>query len=176
MWCDNCFLLFPLRAGAISLGVIMTMYQIVGGALLFTYGDFFFFHLNESSIYGGYAFAQAAMSIIAVIAFSMRSETFANFNLRVYPIIIILGLTRGIIMAWSLDHYKDRITWECDHGVTDDRILPVKFCDNDLKTLIALFSMFLIVDFGLMCYFYFMIWRFVVKLQHYPFQGKFSFS
>ncbi|RHZ61715.1 hypothetical protein Glove_346g176 [Diversispora epigaea] len=199
MWCDNCLLLFPLRAGAICLGLLMAIFQIVGGALLFKYGDFFFFHTGESSIYGGFAFLQAALALIAVAAFSTRSETFANFNLRVYPVVIILGIVRGIIMAWSVDHYKGRITQECNNGgqrwidpsipvtfthnsttggydkVEDDTRLPDSFCDNNLKTLTALFSLSLIIDFILMCYFYFMIWRFVVKLQHYPFQGKYSY-
>ncbi|CAG8790155.1 20650_t:CDS:2, partial [Gigaspora rosea] len=60
MWCDNCLLIFPLRAGAMILGTFMAIYQIVGALLLFLYG---------ASIYGGYALLQGLVGLLAVLGF-----------------------------------------------------------------------------------------------------------
>ncbi|CAG8769793.1 12923_t:CDS:2, partial [Dentiscutata heterogama] len=55
--------------GAMFLGVFMAIYQFIGAILLFMYGDFFFFHKYESSLYGGYAILQGLVGLIAVLGF-----------------------------------------------------------------------------------------------------------
>jgi hypothetical protein len=60
MWCDNCLLLLPLRAGAMAWGVIITLYSVAGSVFLFMYGQYFFFIYPEAQIYGGVGMAIAA--------------------------------------------------------------------------------------------------------------------
>ncbi|KAG9290031.1 hypothetical protein G9A89_010337 [Geosiphon pyriformis] len=198
MWCDNCFLLFPLRAGAIVLAVIMALYQIGGGIFLFKFGDLFFFHDPEASIYGGYAMAQGASALITAIAFSNRSYLFTKLMFRLYPFILVLGAVRAVLMAWELDEWKYRIVGECESGgykwisdstnttwtpsldhtivtstgtfSTNSTTLPTVFCKVGIPNSVVLFTTSLAIDFILMLYFNFLIWRFMVKLQHYPFQ------
>ncbi|CAI2164970.1 18562_t:CDS:2 [Funneliformis geosporum] len=155
MWCDNCLLIFPIRAGAIALALIMALYQIGGGIFLFKYGDFYFTNIPEASMYGGYAMAQ--------------------------------GAVRAGVMTWELNHYEDRIIWTCNNGgvkwadannpnykappaLYDNPRLPNGFCKIGVKTLANTFAFSFVIDFILMCYFCFLIWRFNVKLHHYPFQ------
>ncbi|GBB94774.1 hypothetical protein RclHR1_02410020 [Rhizophagus clarus] len=188
MWCDNCCLLFPLRAGAMVLGVIMMLYQCGAGIFLFKLGEFFFTLSNEALIYGGYAFGQGALALLAVIALSTRSYIFSRFVFLLYPIILLLGAIRAGLMIWSLNKYSDRIVWSCNNGgvswvqaheynnfnpppaLYDSPKLPNQFCVAGVKQIINVFSLFLVIDFVLMSYFYFLIWRFNVRLVHYPVQ------
>uniref|UniRef100_A0A1D1XUM1 Ephrin type-B receptor 1-A n=1 Tax=Anthurium amnicola TaxID=1678845 RepID=A0A1D1XUM1_9ARAE len=188
MWCDNCLLCFPLRAGAMALGVIMALYQIGGGVFLFKLGDFFFTVYLEAQIYGGYAMAQGAIAILAIIALSTRSYVVSRFILILYPIILLLGAIRGGVMVWSLNHYASRIVWSCNNGgvkwidahendkfvppptLYDSPRLPNGFCTVGVEHITSVFTLFLVIDFVIMFYFYFLIWRFNVRLQHYPVQ------
>ncbi|CAB4396843.1 unnamed protein product [Rhizophagus irregularis] len=189
MWCDNCCLLFPLRAGAMALGVIMALYQIGAGIFLFQLGEFFFTLFKEATIYGGYAMGQGALALLAVIALSSRSYVFSRFIFLLYPVIIVLGAVRAGVMVWSLNKYSDRIIWSCNNGgvswvqaheeyngfkpppaLYDSPKLPNQFCTAGVKQISNVFALFLVVDFVLMLYFYFLIWRFNVRLQHYPVQ------
>ncbi|RIB21659.1 hypothetical protein C2G38_2077688 [Gigaspora rosea] len=182
MWCDNCLLIFPLRAGAMILGTFMAIYQIVGALLLFLYGDFFFFHKYEASIYGGYALLQGLVGLLAVLGFGRRSTLMTRVLVRTYVVIIILGAIRGSLMAWSLFYGQDHIRWECDHGgkrwidpstldpnmpqPIETRLMPETFCYVGLRTAAGYFAFFLALDFVLMCYFYFLIWRYNVRLYN----------
>ncbi|CAI2166596.1 10299_t:CDS:2 [Funneliformis geosporum] len=187
MWCDNCLLIFPIRAGAIALALIMALYQIGGGIFLFKYGDFYFTNIPEASMYGGYAMAQGSLALMAMIGFSSRSFVISRFLLFVYPLIILLGAVRAGVMTWELNHYEDRIIWTCNNGgvkwadannpnykappaLYDNPRLPNGFCKIGVKTLANTFAFSFVIDFILMCYFCFLIWRFNVKLHHYPFQ------
>ncbi|CAG8664354.1 10706_t:CDS:2 [Ambispora leptoticha] len=188
MWCDNCLLFFPLRAGAIVLAVIMALYEIAGGVFLFYYG--------EGGIFGGYAMLQGLFAIIAAIAFSSRSYLFSKFLVRLYPVIVFFGLLRAAIAAWELQHWEYRIIGECEYGgrrwvsenvtsvdpttgaattvatydYTTNTTLPTTICNFGVHNFTELFTACLVIDFILMLYFAFLIWRFVVKLRHYPLQ------
>jgi len=189
MWCDNCLLIFPLRAGAMFLCVIMALYQIGGGIFLFKFGDFYFTNVPEASIYGGYAMAQGSLAVVALIGFSTRSYLFSRLLLVIYPLIILLGAVRAGIMTWGLKHYSERIEWTCNNGgikwsdahnknnhfipppsLYDNPRLPNGFCKAGIENISSVFTLFLVIDFIVMCYFYFLVWRFNVKLQHYPYQ------
>jgi len=185
MWCDNCFLVFPLRAGGMVLSTIMAIYCIAGGIILFNYGEFLFFHYPEAQIYGGYAMAQGAIAIIIVFVFANRSFIFTRVLFRIYPVIIVLGAVRGGIMAWELQYYKERIVWECQNGghkwidpsappvpatvppKTLPTTLPPAFCNQGVNNLAVVFTGSLAIDFILMLYMYFLIWRFHTRLRHY---------
>ncbi|KAF9512740.1 hypothetical protein BS47DRAFT_1032307 [Hydnum rufescens UP504] len=94
MWCDNCLLLFPLRGGALVLSGFITIYSIVGGVLLFKYGQFVYFRYYEWDIFG---------------AISMVCSFF-------WPSALIICSIRGIFMIVELNRGKSKIQWECDHG------------------------------------------------------------
>ncbi|CAG8506003.1 1334_t:CDS:2 [Funneliformis caledonium] len=137
MWCDNCLLIFPLRAGAIALSLLMALYQIGGGIFLFLYGDFYFTIYPEASLYGGYAMAQ--------------------------------GAVRAGVMTWELNHFKDRIEWECNNGgvkwadahnndpdfkpppaLKDNPRLPNGFCRVGVESVGTTFAFAFVIDFILM--------------------------
>jgi len=185
MWCDNCCLLFPLRAGGMVLATIMAIYSIAGGIILFNYGAFLFFHYPEAQIYGGYAMAQGAIAIVIVFVLANRSFIFTRVLYRVYPVIGILGIVRGGIMAWELQYFKDRIVWECQNGghkwidptapppppsntpTTLPTTLPPAFCNQGVNNLVLVFTSCLVIDFLLMLYMCFLLWRFHTRLRHY---------
>ncbi|CAH1761302.1 8606_t:CDS:2 [Entrophospora sp. SA101] len=161
MWCDNCLLFFPLRTGAMILGVISALYQFAGGIFLFKYGDFFFFHYPEAQIYGGFAMAQASIAIIAVIGFSMKSYLNGRVIFKIYPIILFLGSIRAGVMAWSLQKYKYRIVWTCNNGgvqwtdpdspdytppLLDSNRLPLGFCKSGVDNFVAIFTLFFAIS------------------------------
>jgi len=179
-----------LRAGAMILGVIMTIFQVGGGLFLFLYGGFYFtYHkYHEAEIYGGYSMVQGALAVVAIVALSSRSYVLSKIIVLVYPIIILLGAIRAGIMMWSFNHYSWRLVWTCDNdGVKwtdkyDNEIysalpdkssfvtLPKRLCKYTVEQVSAALSALLVIDFILMCYFYFLMWRHNVKLQHYPVQ------
>lgn len=183
MWCDNCLLLFPLRAGAIFLGVFMALYQIAGSIILFKIGDYFFFHGPEASIYGGYGMAQGFMALIAVLGFSNRSFMITKLLFRIYPFIVFVGAVRAGLMSWALQNWQSRIVRECELGgskwesntngtdtYSNEQGMPSGFCSPGVHNTIVFFTTCLVLDFFLMIYFLFLIWRFYVKLRHYPLQ------
>jgi len=169
------------------LAVLMAIYQFAGGIVLFNLGTYFFYHYPEVQIYGGYAMAQGAMCIISLIAFSNKSYLFATLLFRVYPIILLAGAIRGGVMAWELQYYQDVLKQECTLGdgapspnitTTDTGTpttvsaqttgsIPSTFCSVGIHNFDIVFTAALIVDFILMSYLYFMIWRFHVRLRKY---------
>jgi len=195
MWCDNCCLFCPLRAGGSVYAAFLALYQIAGAILLFRFGDFFFFHYPEAQIYGGYAAAQGVMASLMVIAFSNKNYMWTRVCFRLYPIIVFLGAVRAGIMAWELDNFKSNIVWECQNGgllwqpedkrnqqpdqydPTKDhkRTMPMGFCDAGVDRFTAFFTTCLVIDFVLMLYLLFLIWRFYIRLRHFPMQpGKYD--
>jgi len=186
MWCDNCCLLLPLRAGAMALAALMALYSIAGGIILFNYGEFLFFHYPEAQIYGGYAMAQGAMAIFIILTFAQRSYIFTRALFYKYPIIVFLGAVRAGSMAWGLQRYKDRIVWECQNGgrkwidpnkppkpststrpTTVNTTMPSGFCSVGVDDLSSVFTVSLVIDFILMLYMFFLVWRYSTRLRHY---------
>lgn len=118
MWCDNCLLVFPLRAGGMALSAFIALYSIAGGVVLFMYGQFLFFGLKsvEPSIYGGIAMAIAALALLSVIAMSNNSYMLSRLVFFITPLILVLSAVRAGIMVYRLDYYQANIIWECGHG------------------------------------------------------------
>jgi len=97
-----------------------------------------------------------------------RSFIFTRVLYRTYPVIGILGIVRGGIMAWELQYYKDRIVWECQNGghkwidptkppvpttvppKTLPTTLPPAFCNQGVNNLAIVFTGCLVIDFILM--------------------------
>jgi len=188
MWCDNCLLLLPLRAGAIAWGVFILLYSVGGSVLLFMYGQYFFFIKTEFQIYGGIGMGIAALALINVFALSNRSYIWTRVCKFLWPFVLVIACVRAILMIVELQRGKDRIQWECDNGgqlwtssASEDTTtgnLPAGFCVAGFGSLNTAFIIGLLVDLVCQIYMLFMNWRFSKRLEHYremsgPYQGGF---
>ncbi|KAI0274937.1 hypothetical protein BC834DRAFT_965399 [Gloeopeniophorella convolvens] len=186
MWCDNCLLLLPLRAGAIAWASIIFLYSIIGGIVLFRYGQFLFFVYPEWQIYGGIAMAVGATAAINAIALSSRSYIWTRVCKFLWPFVLVISAVRAIIMIVELQRGKEKITWECANGgqlwTTSAAAgygsgnAPSGFCTAGFSSLNAAFIVCLLVDLVFQLYMLFLNWRFSKRLEHYssmkgPFYG-----
>ncbi|GJJ09955.1 hypothetical protein Clacol_004179 [Clathrus columnatus] len=185
MWCDNCCLLFPLRAGAIAWGLIIAILNIAGGIILFKYGEFFFFSFNaEWNIMGALAMLVAALAFINIVALSNRSYVFARVCNFAWPFVLILSAIRDILIIVELQRGKNDIITECQNGgllfsgspaqppagtISPDppATLPNIFCSRGFNSLNTAFIAFIVIDLILQIYMTFLNWRFVKRIQHY---------
>jgi len=178
MWCDNCLLLLPLRAGAIAWGVFIFTYSIAGGIFLLRFGQFLFFFFPEWQIYGGIGLGVAVISALSMGALSNRSYIWTRVVKFLWPFIIVICAVRAIIMIVQLQRGKDKIRWECDNGGqlwTDAHTaatntlttIPSGFCASGFSSLNAAFIGSLMIDLLCQMYMYFMMWRFQKRLEHY---------
>jgi len=178
MWCDNCLLVLPLRAGAIAWAVAIAIYSLGGGIFLLMYGQYLFFVYPEWQIYGGIGMAVMGISIITILALSTRSYTFARAMQFVWPFIIVICAIRAILMVVELNRGKEKIEWECDNGgdlwpasvaanYSTSNAFPTEFCIFGFPTINTAFIISLLVDLGFQMYMYFLVWRFCARLVHY---------
>ncbi|TNY18059.1 hypothetical protein DMC30DRAFT_419216, partial [Rhodotorula diobovata] len=117
MWCDNCLLIFPLRAGTMALAVLIAAYSIAGGVLLFMKGEFLWPSADlEVPIYGGISIAIGAASILLLLAFANRSRLWTSALCAILPFVIVVAIVRAGLMIFRLDYYQERVVWECNHG------------------------------------------------------------
>jgi hypothetical protein len=185
MWCDNCLLVLPLRAGAIAWNVVIAAYSIAGSIVLFKFGAFWFFIYPEWFIYGGIGMAVAAVSVINCFALSNKSYIYTRVCKFLWPILIVVSAVRCIIMIVELDRGQNKIQWECNNGgalynasTTDTTTgnLPTAFCSSGFSTLRLVFIVSLLIDIVFQLYAAFLNWRFSKRLEHYssmkgPFYG-----
>jgi len=178
MWCDNCLLLLPLRAGAIAWAVIISLYSVAGGVVLFKYGQFLFFTYPEWQIYGGIALAVGGLCVMNIFALSNRSYVWARACGFLWPFVIVICLIRCIIMMIELKRGEDNILWECQNGgqlwtasaqagYGDGSNLPTGFCSAGISSIVTAFTAGLIVDLLFQMYMFFLNWRFTKRLEHY---------
>ncbi|TDL28135.1 hypothetical protein BD410DRAFT_812165 [Rickenella mellea] len=176
MWCDNCLLLLPLRAGAMAWGVIIALYSIAGGVLLLKYGNFLYFLYPEWQLYGGVSVGVGVIALINVFALSNRSYIWTRVCKFVWPFIIVLSAIRAIIMIVRLQQNQYKIAWECDHGGQQwsdttppdtGTTIPSGFCTAGFSSLNTAFIVSLLVDIGFQLYALFLNWRFATRLEHY---------
>jgi len=187
MWCDNCLLVLPLRAGAIAWGVAIFTYSLVGGIFLLRFGQYLFFFFPEWQIYGGIGLGVASAAAISVIALSNRSYIWTRVCKFLWPFVIVISAVRAIIMIVRLQQGKDKIKWECDNGGqlwpghsdaarNTVNSIPSGFCASGFSSLNAAFIGSLLIDLVFQMYMLFLIWRFQKRLEHYrgmkgPFHG-----
>jgi len=187
MWCDNCLLLLPLRAGAIAWAVVIILYSVVGSIFLFKYGQFLFFVYPEWQIYGGIGMGVGAVALVNAFALSNRSYIWTRVCKFLWPFIIVISAIRCIIMLLELQRGQDNILWECENGgqlwsssaaagYGNGSSLPGGFCTAGYSSIYAAFVGGLIVDLVFQLYMLFLNWRFSKRLEHYqnlkgPFQG-----
>jgi len=177
MWCDNCCLIFPLRAGGMAWATIIFLYSFIGGILLFHYGPFLFFVYPEWQIYGGIACAVALVAAITVLALGNRSFTWTRASLRLWPFLIVISAIRDIIMIVELQRGKEKIQWECANGgqlwTTSAAAgygtgnAPSAFCTAGFASLNTAFIVSLLADLVFQTYMLFIIWRYSSRLEHY---------
>ncbi|BGP31278.1 hypothetical protein JCM10296v2_003042 [Rhodotorula toruloides] len=183
MWCDNCLLIFPLRAGTMALATLIAAYSIAGGIILFMYGQFLWFTYPEVQIYGGISMAVGACSILLLLAFANRSVVWTSALQFLLPFVLFVSAIRAGIMIFRLDYYQSNVIWECHHGGilwnatianstniptnTSDRTLPSGFCSSGFHSLYLAFAFALCIDITLQLYQYFLVWRFKAFLTQY---------
>jgi hypothetical protein len=191
MWCDNCLLLLPLRAGAIAWASIIFVYSLAGGILLLRDGQFIYFVYPEWQIYGGISLGIGIAAALSAVALSNQSYLWTRVCKVIWIVVIIISAIRAIVMIVELQRGKDNIQWECDNGgqlwapqtTTDTTVstIPSGFCAAGFSSLYAAFVGSLLIDlvfqFSQM-YMWFLVWRFSKRLEHYkglkgPFGGGF---
>jgi len=187
MWCDNCLLVLPLRAGAIAWGVVIAIYSFAGGLFLLKWGQYLFFVYPEWFIYGGIGMGVSALACINVVTLSNRSYTWSRVCMFLWPFIIVICGIRAIFMIWELNRGKSDIIWECQNGgqlwgtsaeagYGNGTSFPDGICAPGWQSLFTAFVVSLLVDLGFQMYMFFLNWRFMKRLEHYrgmkgPFNG-----
>jgi hypothetical protein len=186
MWCDNCLLVLPLRAGAIAWAVVIAVYSLAGGIFLFRDGPYLFFDYPEWQIYGGISMGVLALAVLTAMALSNKSYIWIRVCKFLWPFVIVLCAIRIIIMMIQLHRGESNIEWECDHGGqlwTDSAnagyyapgTFPSAFCAAGLASLQTAFVISLLVDLVFQLYMFFLTWRFSKRLEHYAdLKGPFS--
>jgi len=178
MWCDNCLLVLPLRAGAIAWAAAIAIYNLGGGIFLLMYGQYLFFVFPEWQIYGGIGLAVMGIAIVTILALSTRSYVFARAMQFVWPFIIVICAIRAILMIVELNRGQEKIEWECDNGgdlwpasvaanYSTANAFPAEFCIVGFPTINTAFIVSLLVDLGFQLYMFFLVWRFCARLVHY---------
>lgn len=187
MWCDNCLLLLPLRAGAIAWGVVIVLYSLAGGIFLFKYGNFIYFVYPEWQIYGGIAMGIGATALINIVALSNRSYLWTRVCKFLWPFIMVISGIRAIFMIWELSRGQANIAWECANGGQQYGLTPLQqeqttatipagLCTSSFSSLWTAFIVSLLIDIAFQAYMLFLNWRFSKRLEHYaqmkgPFMG-----
>jgi len=178
MWCDNCLLVLPLRAGGIAWAVVIAIYSLGGGLFLLMRGQFLYFIYPEWFIYGGIGIGVCAVAVINMVTMSNRSYTWARVCHFLWPFIIIICCIRAIFMIWELHRGRDKIIWECSNGgqlwgqseeagYGNSTYLPSAVCAPGWQSLFTAFIFCLLIDLVFQMYMFFLNWRFMKRLQRY---------
>jgi len=178
MWCDNCLLVLPLRAGAIAWALLIAVYNLAGGLFLLMEGQYLFFVYPEWFIYGGIGVAVTAIAAIQMLTLSNRSYTWTRVCHFLWPFLIIISGVRAIFMIWEFNRGKDKIIWECENGgqlwgaseeagYANSLNFPSGMCGPGFQSLYTAFIVSLLVDIAFQMYMFFLNWRFMKRLQRY---------
>jgi len=178
MWCDNCLLIFPLRAGAIAWAVFIAVYSFAGSLFLLEDGQYLFFIYPEWYIYGGIGMGVCAISCITAVALSNRSYIWSRCVGFMWPFLILACSIRAIFMIWELYRGRNNIVWECENGgelwpgsaesgYGNSASFPGGFCAPGWSTLYTIWIVSLIFDIAAQMYMFFLNWRFMKRLEHY---------
>jgi len=176
MWCDNCCLILPLRAGALAWAAIIALYSIAGGVFLFIEGPYFFPTYPEWDIYGGISMAVGGAAVVSAFTLSNRNYYYAQAMRGTWPFLIVISAIRSTIMLVRLESGKDNVVWECNNGgqlwpgstaVAPSSPLPASFCTAGFSTLYTAFIIGLLADLAFQIYMFFLMWRYVRRIEHY---------
>ncbi|KAH9968680.1 hypothetical protein BC827DRAFT_1257704 [Russula dissimulans] len=177
MWCDNCLLIFPLRAGGIAWATIIFLYSFIGGIFLFKYGPFLFFVYPEWEIYGGIALAVAVTALLNALALANRSYVWSRACVVLWPFLIVISAVRDIVMIVELERGQEKILWECANGGQlwtasaaagyGSGNIPSVFCTSGFSSLNTAFIVCLLADLVFQTYMLLITWRYPTRLEHY---------
>ncbi|KAI9460459.1 hypothetical protein BJY52DRAFT_1425892 [Lactarius psammicola] len=177
MWCDNCLLIFPLRAGGMAWAAFIFLYSFIGGILLFRYGPFLFFIYPEWQIYGGIAMGVAAVAVINALSLANKSYIWTRTCTVLWPFVIVISAIRATVMIVELQRGKEKIVWECANGgqlwTTSAAAgygsgnIPPGFCTAGFSSLYTLFIICLLADIVCQMYMLLITWRYPTRLEHY---------
>jgi hypothetical protein len=178
MWCDNCLLLLPLRAGAMAWATLIFAYSVVGGIFLFHWGQFIYFVYPEWEVYGAIGMAVAFTALINIFALSNRSYTWTRVCSFLWPFMLIVCGIRAVLMIVELQRGESNLEWECVNGgqlwtpsVTagydNGAAMPSAFCITAFPSIYTAFIISLLADIGMQIYMLFLNWRFRTRLEHY---------
>jgi len=186
MWCDNCLLLLPLRAGAMIWAAIIVLYSVAGSIFLLRWGQFLFFVYPEWFIYGGIGMGVAAAAVVNLVALSNRSFLWTRVCKAIWPFILVISLIRAVFMIWELQRGKDDLAWECANNgqlfgatplelETETVTMPAELCTASFHSIFTAFTISLLVDLAFQLYMLFLNWRYTKLLEHYTqFKGPMS--
>jgi len=168
-----------LFVGALSFYLALSLY-IVGGVLLFKYGQYVYFRYYEWDIFGAISMLVAFIALINAFALSNESVIFTRVCSFFWPSALITSSIRAIFMSVELNRGKSKIQWECDHGgylygANSDQyvggVVPhfsTGICRYGVSGLYsAAVVISVIVDLGFQMYMAFLNWRFSKRLLKY---------
>lgn len=153
----------------IALGVILILINIVGGGLLYLWGDFWFPHIVALLI-ACFSLGEAAIIFIALFGPGNYSYLITRATVKIYFIIIIISTIRIGIAAYELEANKYLISSECWGAVDAEGVSPVGtaaafYCNLNIDNFIQLFIVGFIAEYILNVYFFFVMWRWYRKMQ-----------
>jgi len=178
MWCDNCLLVLPLRAGAIAWNLVIAVYSLAGGLFLLRAGQYLYFIYPEWFIYGGIGMGVCTLACMEMFTLSNRSHTWTNACQFLWPFVIVISAVRAIFMIWQLHRGKDKIIWECENGgqlwgesavagYGNSTAFPNAICGPGWQSLFTAFIVSLLLDLGFQMYAFFLNWRFKRRIERY---------
>lgn len=177
MWCDNCCLLLPLRAGAIGWATILLLCDLAGTIFLFLYGKFFYFVYPEWYIYAFVSLVSALVTGTTLIGLINHSYSWIRISAAMWPIAIVLSSIRTIVALVQLRAGESKFIWECQNGgqvwptnavySTSNPPMPASFCTFGITGFTTALTIGFLVDIAFQIYMSFLVWRFRTRMDHY---------
>lgn len=177
MWCDNCCLLLPLRAGAIGWASLLLVCDLVGSLFFFLYGKYYYFTYPEWDIYGGISMISALVTGATLVALICRSYPWTRVAAALWPFVIVMSSIRTIIALVQLRSGESKFIWECQNGgqiwpsnaqyFTTNPPMPATFCTFGITGFTTALTIGLLVDIAFQIYMTFLVWRFRTRLENY---------
>jgi len=159
---------------------IICIYSLVGGILIFKYGEFVYFIQYEYYVYGGVAMLVAGTALINIFALANHSWVAIRACKFVWPIAFVLSAVRAILMIVSTNRNKPKLQWECDNGGylygaeadsyingTIPNFTPTTVCSYGVNTFYYAVAIAVVIDLAFQAYMFFLDWRYQAHLSKY---------
>lgn len=177
MWCDNCCLLLPLRAGAIGWASLLLICNFAGAIFLFLYGKFLYFVYPEWYFYALISMLTGLVTGASLIGLIFRSYPWTRVSAGMWPFSIVLSSIRTIIALVQLHAGASKFIWECENGgqvwpsnaayFTTNPPMPVSFCNFGITGFTTALTIGFLLDIAFQIYTCFLVWRFRTRLENY---------
>ncbi|KAI0001746.1 hypothetical protein BJV77DRAFT_12185 [Russula vinacea] len=153
MWCDNCLLIFPLRAGGMAWATIIFFHR---GNISLPLRTIPFLCLSRVANLWRNSSCVAVTALLNTLALANRSYIWSRACAVLWPFLIVISAIRDIIMIVELQRGKDNIEWECANGgqlwTTSAAAgygsgnVPSVFCTAGFSSLYTAFIVCLLAD------------------------------